>query len=74
MMGLRLEEGVDPGAMARRFGIDADALIDAEKARLFEDLGLIRRADARLHVTASGMVVLDALLGELVGGALLDAA
>ena len=74
MMGLRLEEGVDPGAMARRFGIDADALIDAEKARLYEDLGLIRRAGARLHVTASGMVVLDALLGELVGGALLDAA
>ena len=74
MMGLRLEEGVDPGAMAQRFGIDADALIDAEKARLYEDIGLIRRADARLLVTASGMVVLDALLGELVGGALLDAA
>ena len=74
MMNLRLEEGVDPGAMARRFGIDAEAMIDAEKARLYEDLGLIRRADARLHVTASGMVVLDALLGELVSAALLDAA
>lgn len=73
MMGLRLEEGIDLAAMAQRFGVGIETLLDGEKARLYEGLGLISRADNVMNVTPSGMVVLDALLGELVGGDLLAA-
>ncbi|WP_230280897.1 radical SAM family heme chaperone HemW [Croceicoccus sp. Ery15] len=73
MMGLRLEEGVDLAAMAQRFGLPVEGLIDDAKARFYRDLGLIRREGTRLFVEPAGMVLLDALLGELVSGELLAA-
>jgi len=66
LMGLRLGEGVDLGALSARFGLPRDTLIDADKARFYGDLGLIAQDGARLTVTAQGMPLLDALLGELV--------
>ena len=66
MMGLRLAEGIDPVALAARFGMSVDSLIDGERVALYERQGLLRRDGARLMVTKSGMPLLDALLGELI--------
>ena len=66
MMGLRLDEGIDLAAMARRFGFAADTLISRRKWKLYEDQGLIRSNGARIAVTEAGMPLLDALLPELI--------
>ena len=66
LMGLRLNEGVDLTALSARFGLPQDRLIHADKARFYDDLGLIDRTDHRLTVTPQGMPLLDGLLGELV--------
>ena len=68
LMGLRLREGVDPAALARRFGVGE--VIDPGKLALYESLGLAWREGGRIGVTPQGMPVLDALLGELVPDAL----
>jgi len=73
LMGLRLAEGVDLAALSRRFGFDGDALIDRPKLALYESLGLAWRDGDRIGVTAQGMPLLDALLGELVPAALVTA-
>jgi len=68
LMGLRLREGVDPAALARRFGVGE--VIDPGKLALYESLGLAWREGGRIGVTPQGMPVLDALLSELVPDAL----
>jgi oxygen-independent coproporphyrinogen-3 oxidase len=73
LMGLRLAEGIDLAALARRFAIAGDALIDPAKLTLYESLGLAWREGARIGVTPQGMPLLDALLGELVPAALVAA-
>lgn len=73
LMGLRLGEGVDLGAMSARFGIPADGMIDADRLRLLIDLSLAWRAGDRIGVTPAGMPLLDALLGEMVHGDLVAA-
>ena len=70
MMGLRLVEGIDLGALESRFGIGRNDLIQARRLALHCDLGLMWQDDDRIGVTKAGMPVLDALLGELVGDAL----
>ena len=69
-MGLRLREGIDPGAIARRFGLDPAALIDGKRQAFYIAQGLLGEAPDRLLVTDAGMPLLDALLGELVPAAL----
>ncbi len=66
LMGLRLAEGIDPAALAQRFGLPVEALIEPRKLALYEAQGLVRRAGPRLAVTPRGMPLLDALLPELV--------
>ncbi|RVQ69107.1 coproporphyrinogen III oxidase [Croceicoccus ponticola] len=73
MMGLRLGEGVDPSALAARFGITENCLLDAERTKLVEQLGFVTRENGRLRVTGRGMVVLDSLIAEIVGPDLMDA-
>ena len=73
LMGLRLAEGIDLGAIARRFGYDADALVVADKVMLYSRLGLVEQDGNRLTVTPAGMPLLDALLAELVAPALVSA-
>ena len=70
LMGLRLREGIDPGAIARRFGLDPAALIDGKRQAFYIAQGLLSEAPDRLIVTDAGMPLLDALLGELVPAAL----
>ena len=70
LMGLRLREGIDPGAIARRFGLDPVALIDGKRRAFYIAQGLLSEAPDRLLVSEAGMPLLDALLGELVPAAL----
>lgn len=66
LMGLRLREGIDLGALSARFGMPREALVHAAKTRFYADLGLVDATGERLTVTPQGMPLLDALLGELV--------
>lgn len=69
-MGLRLAAGVDLETLSARFGIGEVSLIDPDKRQLYSQLGLIEHVNERLRVTAKGMPLLDALLGELVSSEL----
>lgn len=73
MMGLRLAEGVDTSALAGRFFLAKEAIIDAAAERKLASIGLVRRDGSRLHVTPAGMLVLDALIAELVPDGLVAA-
>jgi oxygen-independent coproporphyrinogen-3 oxidase len=66
LMGLRLREGIDPDALARRFGLAPGSLIDLDRLAFHERLGLAWREGGRVGVTPQGMPLLDALLAELV--------
>jgi len=73
MMGLRLTEGVDPAALAARFGLEQDNMLDSARTRLVEQLGFIATDSDRLRVTGRGMVVLDSLIAEILSPDLMDA-
>ncbi|WP_068075916.1 radical SAM family heme chaperone HemW [Novosphingobium lentum] len=70
LMGLRLAEGLDPEALAHRFGLTAADLIRPDKRKFYADLGFLTDTDRHLTVTEAGMPLLDALLAELVPAAL----
>lgn len=73
LMGLRLAEGIDLAALADRFGLSEDALCDPEKLSFYVARGLAWRKSSRIGISGEGMVLLDALLGELVPAALVAA-
>ena len=73
LMGLRLTEGIDLAALGRRFGLPEKALCDADKLDFYGSQGLVWREGSRIGVTGAGMVLLDALLGELVPAELVTA-
>ena len=73
LMGLRLAEGIDISALARRFNLPQSALCDAEKLAFYSGQGLTWCEGSRIGVSPGGMVLLDALLGELVPAALVAA-
>ena len=73
LMGLRLVEGVDLAALAARFGLPPEALVDAGALARLERLGLVWRAGARIGVEPQGRSVLDAVLAELVADELVAA-
>jgi oxygen-independent coproporphyrinogen-3 oxidase len=73
LMGLRLAEGVDLAALSRRFTVPQSDLIDADRLALHRSLGLVATEGDRLTITEAGMPLLDALLGELVPDALVEA-
>ncbi len=62
MMGLRLREGVDLGRYARLTGREIPGVRISE----LSDLGLVARDGARLAATASGRIVLDAVIKTIV--------
>ncbi len=66
LMGLRLAEGIDLAALARRLGLMPHTMIHARKLALYAEQGLVIRRDDRIVVTEAGMPLLDALLPELV--------
>lgn len=66
LMGLRLTEGLDLGALAQRVGLSVANLIDADRFAFYQARGLLWQQGSRVGVTAAGMPLLDALLGEVV--------
>jgi oxygen-independent coproporphyrinogen-3 oxidase len=72
LMGLRLDEGVDLAELATRFALPPAALCDPAKLAFHASHGLTWRSGDRIGVTDTGMVLLDALLGELIPGELVS--
>ncbi len=73
LMGLRLIEGIDLGAMSARFELNEAQLIDRRGLARNCNLGLMWRRDDTIGVTPDGLPLLDALLGEVVADSLVDA-
>jgi len=73
LMGLRLREGIDLGALASRFSLRPTELIDAAKLEFYVKQGLTWQHDGRIGVTPAGMPLLDGLLAELVPAQLVQA-
>ncbi len=73
LMGLRLDEGVDLAQLSARFALPQPALCDPAKLAFHGGHGLTWRSEHRIGVTEQGMVLLDALLGELIPAELVSA-
>lgn len=73
LMGLRLTEGIEPEALAARFGFAPDDLISPTKRDLYVKLGHLANDGPRLRVTEQGAPLLEALLAELVPDSLVNA-
>ena len=63
VMGLRLREGIDAEALARRFGLPE--IVDWERVSRLARSGHLRRDGGRIALTAAGRLVLDHILGEI---------
>jgi putative oxygen-independent coproporphyrinogen III oxidase len=63
VMGLRLREGVDAGAIAERFGLVS--VVDWTRVDRLADSGHLRRDGTRIALTASGRLLLDHILGQV---------
>jgi putative oxygen-independent coproporphyrinogen III oxidase len=63
VMGLRLREGVDAGAIADRFGLPA--IVDWPRVDRLAASGHLSRDDTRIALTAAGRLLLDSILGEI---------
>ena len=66
VMGLRLREGLDPDAIARRFG--REAVVDWVRVDRLVRSEHLSRDGSRIALTAKGRLVLDHILGEIVAG------
>ncbi len=66
LMGLRLAEGVDLDRIATLSGIDAGDLVSRVAVDRLERQNLVETEAARLRVTESGMLLLDAILAEII--------
>ena len=63
VMGLRLREGIDADAIARRFGLGA--IVDWRRADRLVASGHLTRVDDRIALTAAGRLLLDWILAEI---------
>ena len=63
VMGLRLTEGINPLALARRIGVDR--LVDQAAVDRLTAHGLIERTGPRIATTEAGRLLLDAILAEI---------
>ena len=63
VMGLRLREGIDAGAIARRFGLGA--IVDWRRVDRLVASGHLTRVDDRIALTAAGRLLLDWILAEI---------
>lgn len=66
LMGLRLEEGVRPDAVAARFGLTVADILDEKRCDLLVAEGLLAHRDGWLRVQEAGWVLLDRLLLEIL--------
>jgi oxygen-independent coproporphyrinogen-3 oxidase len=70
VMGLRLREGVDVGAIASRFAIDS--VVDWTRVDRLVESGHISRGGSRIALTPRGRLLLDHILGEIAAPAVAE--
>ena len=63
VMGLRLAEGIDPGAIAARFGLSS--IVNEDRVNRLVGSGHLTQTGSRIALTSSGRLLLDAILGEI---------
>jgi oxygen-independent coproporphyrinogen-3 oxidase len=63
VMGLRLGEGIDPDAIARRFGLAS--IVDWTKVEQLVTSGHLIRNGRRIALTDAGRLLLDYILAEV---------
>src|SRR5205085_673902 len=63
VMGLRLREGVDPDAIAERFGLPA--IVEWNRIDRLVRSGHMMRRGTRIALTSTGRLLLDHILGEI---------
>lgn len=63
VMGLRLAEGIDPSALARRLGVDR--LVDESAVDRLAGHGLLDRVGSTVRTTPAGRLLLDSILAEI---------
>ena len=63
VMGLRLREGIEPDAIARRLGVPR--LVDWARVDRLVQSGHLSREGSRIALTANGRLLLDHILGEI---------
>ena len=63
VMGLRLSEGIDPQALADRFG--GLPVVRPDKVKRLVASGHLEWTGARLRATSAGRLLLDSILGEI---------
>jgi putative oxygen-independent coproporphyrinogen III oxidase len=63
VMGLRLREGIDAGAIAKRFGVPS--IVEWRRVERLVESGHLRRAGTHIALTSSGRLLLDHILGEI---------
>lgn len=62
VMGLRLAEGIDPGALEQRLQAP---IVDWTAVDRYSDAGLLDRESGRVRATSKGRLVLDSLLAAI---------
>jgi oxygen-independent coproporphyrinogen-3 oxidase len=72
VMGLRLREGIDADAIARRFGLSA--VVDWNRVDRLVGSGYLERSGGHIRLTAPGRLLLDHILGEIALGDLVATA
>ncbi|HEX3424433.1 MAG TPA: radical SAM family heme chaperone HemW [Sphingomicrobium sp.] len=63
LMGLRLREGIDVGAIAKRFGLSS--IVDWHRVDRLVGSGHLTRNGPHIATTAAGRLLLDHILGEI---------
>lgn len=63
VMGLRLAEGIEPDALAKR--LDADRIVNDSAVERLIGHGLLEREGAALRTTPQGRLLLDSILAEI---------
>jgi oxygen-independent coproporphyrinogen-3 oxidase len=69
MLGLRTTKGLDLQQLWHAYGLDLQGQ-NQDLLQALQEKGLLSRQDARLNLTRSGMLLCDAVLGELAIGEL----
>jgi len=63
VMGLRLSEGIDPHAIAGRFGLPG--IVNPDRIEPLVASGHLKRSGSRIALTARGRLLLDYILGQI---------
>lgn len=63
VMGLRLAEGIDPAALAERFGVQR--IVDDKAVERLISTGHLEREGTRVRTTQAGRLLLDRILAEI---------